>query len=77
MIENSLIMLWIKHSINNMANEQFEFKLTSFMNILGDILMRFSKDVTYNQSIGLLKVTEILSLRIKLSDFHLKYLKFA
>jgi hypothetical protein len=32
--------------------------------------------VAYNQSIRLLKVTEILRFGIKLSGFHLKYLKF-
>ena len=77
MIKDSLIMFGIKYSIDNMANKQFEFKLNSDMDILSDILMRFSKDMSYNQSIRLFEIAEILSLEIKLTALELEYLDFA
>ena len=70
-------MFGIKYSIDNMANKQFEFKLNSDMDILSDILMRFSKDMSYNQSIRLFEIAEILSLEIKLTALELEYLDFA
>ena len=77
MIKDSLIMFGIKYSIDNMANKQFEFKLNSDMDILSDILMRFSKDMPNNQSIRLFEIAEILSLEIKLTALKLEYLDFA
>lgn len=66
MHENTLVMFSVKNSIYHMAYEQFQFKLTSDMNVLCYVFMSFGKHMTDYQTIGLLKLTELLCFMVEM-----------
>lgn len=49
-----------------MAYEQFQFKLASYMNVLCYVFMSFGKHMTDYQTIGLLKLTELLCFMVEM-----------
>lgn len=65
MNENSFIMFFIEDTIDHMADEKLQFKLTANMDVFSDVFVGFGKDVTNYQTIRLFDLRECFSFRIE------------